>query len=918
MAKVGSLVIDLEAGTARFESDFKKATAALNSNTAQMRRSLNALSARFKQVQVASLQLAAAAGVAFSAGNAINAAQEFNQKLRDISTITDMTKGQLRDLGREILDLSRAVQIGASDLGAAQYQILSAGITDSATAFQALSDAAKLGKAGLATTEEAADLVTSAMNAFGVTSKEAADVIFKTVQDGKTTVAQLAQSFGNVAAIMPAVGVSFKEMQAATAALTLSGQTASVAQNNLKAAISNILTPTADAAKEMKRLNAENKNVTLEFSASALQTKGLTRFLDELKKATGGNADSLKKLFGSVEAYNAILSLTGAQAKDYARILNDLNKSNGAVEEGFKKQLNSLDRLKISFDAFLITTGQAFLDFLGESTGAMDGLAISFDRTSDAIPKVAKFLNGMGETAVQMTQLVLGSIGYLFNGVILAITKAVGLGLQGIENLTNGTMSLINNLFDAIEQTTRFRFGRLDTDFRLRKKNVADMAGKQAWENLNMFGVSNASVFGDLMEGRSSAPVPFRPMIRQADINSQRAAEAKRQALMKSSLVSGRGGGGHHAETPAEKELREQTQAAQALTQAMRTPFEVAAAKLAEYDKLLAKHRITKETYKRAVNDLAFSLNNEATAFKAAIKSLTAPDFENFMAPHKKWLDGAKTDLSDALNDTAFQEIQRIIQDTRTPIEQHLQRMEYLNWLNKEGKLSTEDWMRAAKKSYEELDATHKATSQSATQLATAIGNVTAQFGDKFFNTMVEGMKAGKLAFRDFVSSALEDLAKLIFKLMVTIPLANALSMALTGQKASAGSSALSSLVTSGISGLFGALTGGVGHAKPLGPVVGINGALADGGSFTPGNYWVGEEGPEVVHLGGSGTVTPNHMLGGNTQIINQITVQGDIDARVQASVARMMPQITQASLAALQADIRRGGPTAALVGQRH
>lgn len=47
----------------------------------------------------------------------------------------------------------------------------------------------------------------------------------------------------------------------------------------------------------------------------------------------------------------------------------------------------------------------------------------------------------------------------------------------------------------------------------------------------------------------------------------------------------------------------------------------------------------------------------------------------------------------------------------------------------------------------------------------------------------------------------------------------------------------------------------------------GLKGARAAGGPVSEGDYLVGEKGPEVVHMGGSGTVIPNDALGGGTVI---------------------------------------------------
>jgi TP901 family phage tail tape measure protein len=134
--------------------------------------------------------------------------------------------------------------------------VLSAGITDSAKALQVLRDSAELGVAGLGSTSEAVDIMTSALNAFsaqGLESRDVANILFQTTAVGKTTVAELAQSFGNVAAIVATAGVEFADFQAATAALTTAGLSASVAQNQLRAAVTALIAP----SQQMKDIYSE-------------------------------------------------------------------------------------------------------------------------------------------------------------------------------------------------------------------------------------------------------------------------------------------------------------------------------------------------------------------------------------------------------------------------------------------------------------------------------------------------------------------------------------------------------------------------------------------------------------------------------------------------------------------------------------
>ena len=75
--------------------------------------------------------------------------------------------------------------------------------------------------------------------------------------------------------------------------------------------------------------------------------------------------------------------------------------------------------------------------------------------------------------------------------------------------------------------------------------------------------------------------------------------------------------------------------------------------------------------------------------------------------------------------------------------------------------------------------------------------------------------------------------------------------------------------------GLFGnvagTLTGGGGLLGKL-----FSGFLANGGSAKAGkSYIVGEKGPELFTPGTTGTVTPNHALGGSTNVVVNVDASG-------------------------------------------
>lgn len=156
------------------------------------------------------------------------------------------------------------------------------------------------------------------------------------------------------------------------------------------------------------------------------------------------------------------------------------------------------------------------------------------------------------------------------------------------------------------------------------------------------------------------------------------------------------------------------------------------------------------------------------------------------------------------------------------------------------------------------------------------------------FMAMVEGTQSVKDAFK----SMARDIIKELYRVLVV------------------------QRMVGGISSAFGPLTGPSTGSFGL-PFGGKN---ASGGSMIPGkSYLVGEHGPELVVPRHSGTVmnanqTANALGGGsgNVTVQNNITVTGSDAAMVRAEVAKMIPQITNATKAAVIDAKQRGGQMAA------
>jgi len=91
----------------------------------------------------------------------------------------------------------------------------------------------------------------------------------------------------------------------------------------------------------------------------------------------------------------------------------------------------------------------------------------------------------------------------------------------------------------------------------------------------------------------------------------------------------------------------------------------------------------------------------------------------------------------------------------------------------------------------------------------------------------------------------------------------------------------------------------GVGDTIPM---------LADGGPVRSGrSYIVGERGPELFTAGSSGTITPNHQMGGNTNITMNIDVGGVTDHTDKRALARQISDELNKELRRLGGQPTRG-----------
>ncbi len=421
----------------------------------------------------------AALGGAFL-GVAVNAAGQFETQLSEILTLIEDSPDAIEKFKKDILSYARSSTASIDEINRAVYSAISAGV-DYKESLEFLSAAEKLAAAGLADLGDTTVLLASTLNAYGASVDQAAkytDAFMSAVKLGQITIPELASSLAQVTGVAAAAGVPIETLMAAVSELTARGLPASQAITSIKAALANIIKPTAQASETASELG-------IQFDVAALKSMGLARLLAGVAEATGGNAALMAKLFGSVEALNGVMALVGEDGgRSFLDTIQKIEGASGATAAAVLKVSDSFEninqRLKNQLQAALIEVGQPLLDEYGRIAAGLgaifEGISISLDEGAfdpvyetieSAGQKIGAYLQEIGEALpeafeqVDFSGLVSSidefgqAIKDLFTAVFgdIDLTTADGIAsvLQGIVNASSNLLTISTNIIDKLE-----------------------------------------------------------------------------------------------------------------------------------------------------------------------------------------------------------------------------------------------------------------------------------------------------------------------------------------------------------------------------------------------------------------------------------------------------------------------------------
>jgi TP901 family phage tail tape measure protein len=387
-----AVFIDLKARTAQYQRAMKKAENA----TTGVQKSLGQIFTGAAKLGVvgAAVGVAAIGAAAIKVGvEAAQAFSKFEQTMSRIVGLVGISKDVVDGFSESIKKISVATARGPQELAEALFFITSAGL-EGKDALDALEASAKAAAAGLGDTATIADVVTSAVNAYGPAMGGAAvatDVLVATVREGKAEAASLSSAMGRVIPIASQMGISFDQVGAAIAAMTRVGLDANEASTALKGIMNSLLKPTTDAGKALDEVGLSARGLREE-----IREKGLLSALQTITTAFEGQDDATVRVFGNVRALTGVLSLMGSNADATAEIFGELADSTGALDSAFGAAADTgafaFEQARVRIENAILEVGEKILPKLA-------------DAVDDIAPLLPDLIAGFGDLAIVLVDI---------------------------------------------------------------------------------------------------------------------------------------------------------------------------------------------------------------------------------------------------------------------------------------------------------------------------------------------------------------------------------------------------------------------------------------------------------------------------------------------------------------------------------
>ncbi len=512
LAGIGTVATAGAASMGKLSASATAAASSVRTSSASMTASANKTAAALTKTGVAGEKAATTIGISWKTigriilaqvvirglsmlvsafNDAQEKAREFSLRIGEISTIAGGALGSIDEISDATLELSRSLGLATSEVAEGLYQTLSNQVVEAGEAIRFETTAAKLSITTHSQLKESINALSSIMNSYQLDISEAEEVsavLFKTIELGRLRMGEFGDVLGRVSPLTAALGIEYKEMAAALAAITQKGVPAHTAITQLTAVTQKLLRPTVKLQELYTKWGVETGPEAIE------RFGGLRGVLLKMRDATAGNDKEFADLLGRVRSMVGAMNLTTNGADALTKALGEMEDPLDDLDAAFARMESTIGRRSVKawddLDVSLHKAGKTFLDMttpmvevLGTLVRNFDlvagaafgtGIAIIAMKTSMVAAITTTGLLTAAVAALQFALFTLGPIALAAAGVVAAIQvgKAIADTLDTATGAVERYKASEEAMTKALEAQSKARIDATKKEVAARKKLI--------------------------------------------------------------------------------------------------------------------------------------------------------------------------------------------------------------------------------------------------------------------------------------------------------------------------------------------------------------------------------------------------------------------------------------------------------------
>lgn len=347
-------------------------------------------------------------------------AGDFEAAMNQVSAISGATGKDLQSLEDLAKDMGASTKFSASESAEALTYMGMAGwkTEDMLSGLPGILNLAAAGGTDLALT---ADILTDGLTSMGLTAKDTdkfVDIMASTCSNANTNIELMGETLKYVGPVAGSLGIEMDDLSVAIGLMGNAGLKGSNAGTSLRAGLTNLVKPTKEMSKAMKKYGVElvtNKDGSVDLMGTM---KNLRSELGELDQTT--QAQALSTIFGK-EAMSGWASIVNASEGDFNKLSEAIVNSDGVAQsmsDTMMKGMNgALTEMKSALEGVAITIGERLTPFI--------------EKLADGVSKLCDWFKNLSPTTQTVIMVIAGLVACI--GPLLIL---VGSGISLFANLS--------------------------------------------------------------------------------------------------------------------------------------------------------------------------------------------------------------------------------------------------------------------------------------------------------------------------------------------------------------------------------------------------------------------------------------------------------------------------------------------------